>query len=541
MAVTANKARPRCVEAAPFARAPLAGIFSVVMAMTFASAAQALDWRFEPSVGASATYTDNAKQSETNPEDALILGVTPGFTLRSEGSRRVQATLQYGLTGVARVGEDESTDLNHRFNAAGKAELIEDFLFIDGNARVSQELISLFGSPADAEINDSNRATVGTYSISPYIQKRLGTFANAQARYTNSGAIFENDVAASSTVNAASVGLTSGTRFTDLSWGLSYSIRKAENRNAATAAANDDTTFERASASVGYALTRKFRVFGTVGQDWNEYLSATDTDGSSWSAGFGWAPTRRTSIEASVGERYFGNTYSFSGSHRTRKSRWTVRYSEDVSDITQQLLEASSQTFWVCPRGATEVELVAVTDPAQPPEPGCQGPFTAGEIIDGLAINGFILTDEQAVRLGLKDIGIASGVYILKSLSAGVSWDVGRLGFGLSVYDTRRFFQLLGDAEDQVVGVTGSVSYRLSPRTTARSSLSLSRTSTDILLAAGGVPREDDLVTLSLGVNHSFADKLNGALIFRHTQRDSNAANADYEENRLTALVNMRF
>ena len=29
--------------------------------------------------------------------------------------------------------------------------LVEDFLFIDGNARVSQELISLLGSPADAE------------------------------------------------------------------------------------------------------------------------------------------------------------------------------------------------------------------------------------------------------------------------------------------------------------------------------------------------------------------------------------------------------
>ncbi|MBU1394942.1 MAG: TIGR03016 family PEP-CTERM system-associated outer membrane protein [Gammaproteobacteria bacterium] len=506
------------------------------MAMAFAMPAHALDWRLERSVGASATYTDNAKQSETNPENALILSVTPGFTLRSEGSRRVQATLQYGLTGVARVGEDESTDLNHRFNAIGKAELIEDFLFIDGNARISQELISLFGSPADAEINDSNRATVGTYSISPYIQKRLGTFANAQARYTNSGAIFENDVAASSTVNAASAGLTSGTRFTDLSWGLNYSIRKAENRNAATAAANDDTTFERASASVGYALTRKFRVFGTVGQDWNEYLSATDTDGSSWSAGFGWAPTRRTSVEASVGERYFGNTYSFSGSHRTRKSRWTVRYYEDVSDITQTLLDQSSQLYFVC---ATAPHFPPASDLAELPPPNCIGPYPAG-LLAFIYRDNYGVSTTDLIEAGFPT-SIANGVYIIKGLTAGVSWDVGRLGFGLSAYDTRRFYQLLGDAEDQVVGVTGSVSYRLSPRTTARSSLSLSRTSTDILLTAGGAPREDDLVSLSLGLNHSFADKLNGALIFRHTQRDSNAADADYEENRLTASVNMRF
>ena len=132
------------------------------MAMAFAVPAHAVDWLFEPSIGASATYTDNVNQSEDNEEDAIILSVTPGFTLRSQGSRRVEATLQYGLSGVARFGGDDDNDLNHNLNATGYAELIEDFLFIDGTARVSQELISLLGSPADADINDSNRATTAS-------------------------------------------------------------------------------------------------------------------------------------------------------------------------------------------------------------------------------------------------------------------------------------------------------------------------------------------------------------------------------------------
>jgi len=514
---------------APHRQAPLAGAFSVFMAAAFAMPAYALDWRFEPSVRASATYTDNVNQSATDPQDALILSVMPGFTLSSHGSRRVRASLQYGLMGVARFSENNSTDLNHNLNAIGNAELIEDFLFIDGSARISQELISLFGSPADSEINSSNRATVGTYSISPYIRKRLGTFANAQARYTTSGAIFENDAAANSASNAFSAGLTSGTRFTDFSWGLSYSINKTENRGAS------DTTIERATATAGYALTRKFRVFGMVGQDWNDYLSSTGTDGSSYSVGFGWAPTRRTSIEASVGERYFGNTFSFSGSHRTRTSRWTMRYSEDVSDITQQFLTASSQTYWVCPVSATQFIIAQVTDPAQPPDPSCRGPFTAGQIL-----NSFILTDAQVSLLGLTNTALAQGIYIIKSLTAGVSWDMGRLGFGLSVQDTRRLYQALNNAQDHVQGVTGSISYRMSPLTTANSSLSFTRTSADALLAAGAA-REDDLVILSLGLNHRFAEKLNGALTFRHTQRDSNLANSSYDENSLTATVNMGF
>lgn len=534
MAVTANKPRLCCTKAVPYSRAPLANAISIFVAMVFAMPAHALDWRLEPSVGASATYTDNANQSATNPEDALILRVTPGFSLRSQGSHRVQASLNYGLTGVARIGEDESTNLNHNLGAVGKAELIEDFLFIDGSASISQELISLLGSPADAEINDSNRATVGTYSISPYIQKRLGTFANARARYTASGAIFENDVAADSSANSFSAGLTSGTQFNELSWGLNYSIRKAENRNAATSAANADTTFERVIATAGYALTRKFRVFGTVGQDWNDYLSATGTDGSSYSVGFGWSPTRRTSVEASVGERYFGNTYSFSGSHHTRKSRWTVRYSEDVSDITQQFLEQSSRIFWVC--NGNLFETLDFSPPLG--QAGCTGPITAGQLAQSPSNYG--VSAAELVAAGLLNIASGNGIFIIKSFNAGVSWDIGRLGFGLSAQDTRRLYQQFGDAEDHVQGMTGSVSYRLSPQTTANSSLSLTRNSVDSALA-GGPAREDELVSLSLGLNHRFTDKLNSAFIFRRTQRDSNAADADYEENSLTATAYMRF
>ena len=46
------------------------------MVLGFAADAQALDWRFAPSVGVSATYSDNANQSRSNPEDELSLTAT---------------------------------------------------------------------------------------------------------------------------------------------------------------------------------------------------------------------------------------------------------------------------------------------------------------------------------------------------------------------------------------------------------------------------------------------------------------------------------
>ncbi|MHB1352273.1 MAG: TIGR03016 family PEP-CTERM system-associated outer membrane protein [Thiobacillus sp.] len=475
----------------------------------YASASHALDWRFEPTLTASTTYTDNANQSATDPDDALILSATPGFTLRSEGSRRVQASLHYGATGVLRFGNDESDDLYHNLNAVGKAELVEDFLFVDGTARVSQELISLLGSPADAEVNDANRATVGTYSISPSIQKRLGTFANAQARYTKSGALFENDVASDSNSNAFTASLRSGTRFDDLMWSLDYAIRETDYRDSA------DTTFERTSATLGYALSRKFRVFGTVGEDSNEYLSVTDTDGSFYRVGFGWAPTRRTSIEASAGESYFGPTYGVLASHRTRNTRWELRYSEDVSDISRLVTDYSNllAVNASCPAGTI---LPAV--------PGLLDLVNAGCDLD--------------LFFGTS---LANNVFIARQLIAGVSWDLGaRTTMAVRFSDLTREFQTATQGEDRVQSVSGIVNYRLSPRTSANGGLSFIRNSLDGT-AAGGAAREDDIMSFHVGLNHRFTEQFNGALIYRRIERDSNAASADYEENRITASVTMRF
>jgi uncharacterized protein (PEP-CTERM system associated) len=506
MAVTANKPRPRS-PAFP------AGAGFIFMAMAFAMPAHALDWRLERSVGASASFTDNANQNATDPENALILSVTPSFMLRSQGSRRVQATLQYGLTGVARFGENDSTDLYHNLNAMGKAELIDDFLFIDGSARISQELISLLGSPADAEINDSNRTTVGTYTISPYIQQRIGTFANAQARYTNSGAIFENDVASDAVSNAFSASLNSGTRFTDLNWGLNYSIREVTNRDKNVG----DSTFERVAASLDYVLNRKFHVFGSVGQEWNDFLSVTETDGISWNVGAGWAPTRRTSLEASFGERFFGNTYSATARHRTRTSNWSLSYVEDVSDISQFLGTTGTMYDYQCLVDG-EIQIFEDWPFSFPPAPTNCVSFNAKP---GLLFD------------------LRNGVFISKTLRAGVSWGKGKLSYSLSAFDTRRDYQLL-DSEDRSRGVTGAVNYRYAPRTNVIGSVGLTRNEVPAALS-GTTDREDDLLTLSLGINHQFATDLSGALTFRHTQRDSNVADADYEENRLTASVNMRF
>ena len=530
MAATANKSHGSGVSPLSTLRgrqAPRTGPLSVLMTALISSAlcvhpALALNWNLTPTLNTSARLTDNVNQSATDAQNALILTVTPGFSLVSKGSRKVQATLAYGLTGVARFGDENSTDLNHNLSAVGKAELIEDFLYMDGSAHISQELISLLGSPADADTNSSNRATVGSYMLSPYLQKRIGNFATAQARVTHSGALFGDNAASNINANALTASLNSGTRFNDFSWAVNYSLRQAEyGSNGATPSSS--STFETTSAMLGYALTRKFRVFGTVGRDSNDFINASESNGNFYTAGFGWSPTKRTSLEASAGKRFLGNTYALSLLHRSHYSNWNVRYSENVSDISQQYLTRRTLVSeWLCEGsggGSASTAVVAVGDTP----PLDQGNCTLNRSLSGIYL------------------GMTHGVFIIKSLTSGVSWSKGKIGVGLSAFDTRRNYLLLTNVEDQTRGVTATANYRLTPNT--RINTTLGFTNNQIPAALSGLPidRDDNLYTTSIGLDHRFDSKVSGALTLRHQQRDSNDPAANFDENSISASLYMRF
>lgn len=504
---------------------------TALIASSLCQSAFALDWNFTPTLNSTATLTDNVKQSANNRESALILSVTPGFTLVSEGSRRVQATVGYGVSGVARFGGDKSTDVNHNLSAMGKAELVEDFLFLDGTARISQELISLLGSPADANTNSSNRATVGTYSFSPYIKKRLGTFATAQARYTHSGAIFGDNAGSNISANALTASLGSGTQFNDINWSLDYSLREAEYANNGTTRASS-STFESTSATLGYALSRKFRVFGTVGRDSNDFINASQSNGNFYMAGFGWSPSRRTSLDASAGKRFLGNTFALSLLHRSRFSHWNIKYSENVSDISQQFLTAARLPYLVCPEASGGYSIT--TDITQP---GCVGITTY--IIQNKDQYG--LTDEELVATGIANSSIARGVYLIKSLTAGAAWSKGRVGAGLNVFNTRRNYLLLANLEDRTQGIIGNANYRLTPQTRVTTILSFTNNQVPAGFSGLTMDRDDNIYTASIGLNHRFDPKVTGALTLRRQQRESNDPAASFNENSITASLYMRF
>jgi uncharacterized protein (PEP-CTERM system associated) len=510
MAVTANKIHPLRGQAGMFRPAPLAGALSVWMAL-LASPAAALEWDFTPTVGGSATFTDNVDQSANNAESSFILTATPGFSLQSRGSQRVQAGMFYSLTGVTRTGEGQDDSLYSSLSAKADAELVDDFLFLDASAGISQQLISLLDSQADASVNDSNRATTGSYSISPYIKQRFGNFADAELRYSATGALFENDAANDIYSNTLSGALNSGNTFNSLFWGMNFSMRDATTRG------GEDTRFEHYDGTLGYGITRHLQIFGTLGYDSNEYtsVSGSETSGESWTVGMTWAPNRRTDIEASFGESYFGRTYGLNLNYRNSHTVWTVSYDDGVSDISQQLL--NTQPFYVWDCGGVFV----YGDPVIPPEPGCT-PL-------GIAPPGSV------------PIGLSNGVFVSKSFRAAAAWSKGRSTLGLSLNDTRREYQqVAGTPGDSSRGVTLNYGYRLQPLTTFNAGFLFTNTQSPASLGSV-IDRDDNFYSIDLGLSHQFGERLSSALVYRHQWRDSNDPTAEYTENNITASANLSF
>jgi uncharacterized protein (PEP-CTERM system associated) len=510
---------------------------ALIAAAVVPTKASALEWDVTPTISASTTATDNSSQSASNSQGSLITTLSPGINFVSKGSHRVQADFSYHATGVVRVGgTDQSNDIYHNLAADGKAELIDNFLYIDGNANVSQQLISLLGSPADANTNGTNNTTVGTYSISPYIEKRLGSVANALLRYSRTGAIFQNNVASNTQADQVIAALSSGSQFDVIDWSLNYSERHASYASAG-ALASSTSTFGSESATLGVKLTRKLRVFATLGRDSNDFINSAQLNGDFYTAGFEWAPSQRTNLQMSAGKRYIGNSYSLSFRHTGHYTVWNAAYSESVSDFTQQSIGISDQTYLSCPTQAIPITPILVPSANVPA--GCSV-VTASQVNDLLyqysAGSAAALSPYgQALLASTLSLGITNGIFINKQFQNDVNWNYRKVGLGLSIFDTRRVYVLKGNQEDHYSGITGSATYRLTPTMNASGSLGFTNFKTPGTISGLLVNRSDNLYTLSLGLTRRFDPTLTGTLFFLHQTRQSNESTGNFDSNSITA------
>lgn len=484
------------------------------------------DWKVTPSLSLKETYTDNVRLATPgNEQSDFITQINPGISVSGTGSH-LKFDGRYTMQNIFYANDSGPTSINHQLSANGNVELLDDLFFVDGRASISQQNISAFGPQTTDNTNITGNVTnVTTYSISPYLRHRFKNFASGEARYTHDSVSTGANGLSDSQSDRILLGLTSGTDFGRLGWGLNYNKQQLDSTNGQT------VDLETYSGNLRYRVTPQFGLTATGGEEKNSYQSLTGKSGGSyWTGGFAWNPSQRTSISANAGQRFYGNTYSLNANHRSRRTFWSVSYSEDITTTRDQFL------------------IPATIDTAEF--------LVNSHLFDLIPEADRLLAAEAFIRANGLPNALANSVnyfsnrfFLQKRLQASVSVTGRRNTVILSFFDTSREAQtsqtqdslLLGPSSLSLndntnsAGVNALWSLRVSPQTSANLSAGFTRTTSD------ATNRQDDYKTLRASLSKQFQPKLNGMIELRRIESESNQANSGYSENAITASVNMTF
>ena len=428
---------------------------------------------FEPRVSVRETYSDGGTGSGGNSR-GWVSALTPGFKLQRQGSR-VKTDVNYSLNNLY-YHDDSELDLRHQFGGSILGEIIQRELFVDSHFSKRDQIISpLRASNIDQTLQRDNLTSSTNWSIGPRWERRLGDVASSTVRYEVNQVSFSGGAADDSWGTSLSAGLNSGALFSDWFWSADYS--KNDIRYSGEEGRDE---FEMYSGTLGYNLTRKLNVYLTAGNENNQFRNSVgSTGGSYWNVGAGFSPSVRTSLNASIGKRFFGDTYSFALNHSARRWSATVSRSETITTTRQQQL---GEIFLICP----------------PEIPNC--------------------TPEEAIAFGV-DIGVRDGTYIQKSLTGSVTYSRAKSSWTLSAFDQERTFRDGSGGDDQSSGATLGWNWRFGPKTSVHTSTGWTQ-----YQFSTGTATEVDRWFVRTGLDRDLAPELKGSLNYSYQKRSASGA-----------------
>lgn len=496
---------------------PLAAALLVVLP------AQA-QWRVAPSLSITETLTDNANRGSGDNRNArLITEVRPGITAYGQNQRvQFDASANASLFGYVGGGRGTARRNRVQYDATGRLKVIDEFMFVDASARSSTQAISAFGLLGqEAPYNNENITDVSTWNVSPVIVRRFGNVAAAQLRYTMNSVKADQSRFGSSTAHGPSFNLASGRSWGDLGWNLSYSQQDIDYEQFPDAAS------ENALLSLNYGLTRTFRLTASTGYDSYDYNSLGGrTAGRSWSAGFAWRPSSRTSLEMSGGRHYLGKTGSLQASHRSRHTATRLTYSDGVS---------STRSQFVLPMALDTAGLLDSLFAATIPDP-----FARREAIEAyLRVTGLPPTTIEEVnyltnRYFRQKLARASLVYKWSTHSTVLSaYASERTALSVGTVDSGLLGSQPFALNDNVrqFGTTAAHSYRINTKTSATTALTVTRSRS---LDTGIVRNQQ---TLSTGLTQLFTRKMQGVVELRHSRGERGFNSRHYYANSISATL----
>lgn len=530
MAIT----RTRQPEKKVFRNLPLALVWvSASAALLVSPCSNAASWKIAPSLNLSESYSDNVNLASSGAKkDDFITQVNPGISIVGTGSH-LKADASYTMQNLVYAEKSGQDTTRHQLNANANAELVDNLLYLDGRATISQQNTSIFGSQATNNTNVAgNRTEVKTYNVSPFLRNHFGNFAASEIRYTHSESNTGIGGLSDSQMDSIQLDIKNGSSFKTLGWGLNYNNEKATYTNL------QDLDREAITGNLRYLITPRFGLAATGGYERNNYVSiGSKPEGSSWSAGVFWAPSSRTSLEASTGQRFFGKTYALNVDHRARSTAWNLGYSEDITTTQSQF--QSSELFKI---PATEGNRDLLEDILTILYPGVDPALRRKKIDDAIERKNLALAFTDDLNY------LTNRVFLQKRLQASVAMTGARNTLVLSLFNSSREAQTAQSVDSTFGGAMLSLSdktkqiggnavwsWRINSRTGVNFSAGYSRNSSSSL------DRTDSNKNFQVGMTRQFQPKLSGMISLRRNQQSTSGTGGGYQENAATASLSYRF
>jgi uncharacterized protein (PEP-CTERM system associated) len=467
---------------------------------------------FKPTLAVSTTYSDTRGQLLAEADRQFVTQISPGFSWVSRQGR-VQGSVDYTLNARFYSKQDEADSRQNALAASLKVEAIKDWFFVDGRASVAQEAISPFGQPVSGSLAVNDNATeVRTYSLSPYVRGSAFGSAVYEARWTSTQTRGARAVESNSSSDTGLVSLSSASA-AKIGWSVLASRQKVDFGSGANSA-ND-----RVNAQVSMAVDPELRVGLTGGRESTDVVGGARRSYDNWGWTLRWTPSQRTDLSVLSERRYFGNSHSFSFSHRMRRSNWVYT---DTRGTTSGA--GASGTGQPVSLYSLYFNLFA----AQEPDPTLRDQL----------VRRFLLTIGQDPGALVAGGFLNSGVTLQRRQDLAVALQGVRTSISLQAYrgDTRQLQttgSTLGTLPIQQSGFVASASYRLTPSSSVSLSGSLQRT------ASNGIEPESDTRSASLSWSATMGPHISTTVALRHTDFD-NLSNP-YREAAATASLIVRF
>jgi uncharacterized protein (PEP-CTERM system associated) len=294
-----------------------------------------------------ASLSDNENLGSSGNEKAdLRLEASPWIEATSDAPRANYRVL-YQMRNFFRLRDFDFDLARHALNGSGSFALVGDNLWIDASAFVGS-----IGSATDANLSYDPTSYQGStnyrnFSISPWYQNRLGSWANynLRYRYSKSGGrdsllLADNNQEVTAAVN----GIDWGSRW---NWGWQGYFQRSS-YDVGTGFTRDRRT---STGTLFYRVSNTLRLSGSIVYEQIDFVFNEDGEDHGWGPGVGvqWNPNSRASFDVSLSERYYGTVGSARASWTTRRTTLGLSYGRSIITNSNDLL------FNLDPRDLTSV------------------------------------------------------------------------------------------------------------------------------------------------------------------------------------------